>query len=552
MAGVTGACLLVLLNVLGATSRPEKPQETLDDEARVENVGSYGDYEPVNDTREEMSFPPPFPGGPGGPAWGPNSEQLKMLRKRLTVLKAKYDALNETEKEAIRERAKAYHQKMMEEREQMMAEMPPPPPMDMCPPCPCMEEGYEVEDEEEEPVPPPMYVPHHYPRQRYPPPPRWGRYRQPYGPPPGYSRPMEAEAQPKSRSRRNAYMGHGHMGRHHHAPRHHHIPQHHHHMGHNHNWGHNANNVWADLVQTFNVEDDMEWWFKDNMGEEDEVSKSLRGWDPAYATHKQMMKQMDQHGFALHIGGINTGDYLHPERYDPGRRMFGSGSDFHAQDMHAFAKTPHGQFSLSNWADWIKWSSGETPLPANAAYIYQPNPNLLSIQGITLEAEEDVKNVFTSANLDTGRQKNLPPGTYSLKWLQRVWPKDASGNEVTTGNPAGFNVVLRDTTYGRFYGVQHIDLSQLQDATSHSVTGRMYDTPWQMPFSWGDSTDRGKLVYAPPVRHYGDYGGNHNNYHAWHNRFPDYFPSHEAWRSQYPSGEGAYYLHNHPYSHNFE
>lgn len=505
-------------------------------------MGSSGEYEPENDTREEMPFPPPFPGGSGGPAWGPNSEQLKMLRKRLTVLKAKYDALNETEKEAIRERARAYHENMMAEREQMMAEMPPPPPpMEMCPPCPCMEEGYEEEDELEEAGAPPMYLPRHYPRQRFPPPsPGWGRYRQPYGPPPGYNRPMEAEAKPKSRSRRHAYInwGHGHRG-------------YHHQLGRNRKWGHNANNVWADLVQTFNVEKDMEWWFKDNMGEKDEVSESLLSWEPGYATHTQMRKQMDQHGYALHIGGINTGDYLHPERYDPGRRMFGSDPDFHAYDMHAFAKTPHGQFSLSTWADWMKWSSGETPLPANAEYIYQPNPKLLSIQGISMEEGEDVKNVFTSIGLDSGRQKNLPSGTYRLKWLQRVWPKE-NGVEVKTGQPIGFNVVLRDKLYGTFYGVQHIDLSQLQDATSHSVTGRMYETPWQLPFTWGDSTDRGKLVYAPPVNHYGDYGGNYNHYHAWHNKFPSYFPTHDHWKMQYPTGEGAFFLHSHPYSHNFE
>jgi len=518
MAGVTWACLLlVLLNSLLATAKPPPPDPYADEEARVETVDSYGENEPENHIGGEDPFPPPPPGGPGGPPWGPNSEQLAMLRKRLTLLKAKYDALNETEKAAIRERAKAYREKM--------AEMPPPPPP-MCPPCPCMEEGYEEGDEELEgpPMPPPGWP--RYP----PPPPPWARHRHsPYGgPPPGYSRKIE---EGKSRKRRHARRHANQWNN----------------WGHSYGWGHghgygnlghgygnNANSVWADLVQTFNVEDDMEWWFKDNMGEEDEVSASIASWDPGYATHSHMMKQMDLYSPALHIGGIDTGEYLRPERYDPGKRMFGYNSDFNPHELHhAFAKTPTGQFSISNHDDFHKWEAGDFQVPYNAEFIYHPNPKLQAIQGISADKAADAKNVLTSKNLDSGAQRNLPDGTYSLKWYQEVHQKDTDGKNDET-KPTSFNVVLRNVKSGRFYGVKNIDWSQLQDSTPFRVGSSMVESPWDLPFDYGQGEkDPGYLVNAPPVQHYGNYGPYP---HYWETGYPHYYPLHEAHSRQYNLG----------------
>merc|ERR1712055_920783 len=55
---------------------------------------------------------PGMPSVPGGPAWGPNSDQFKMMQSRLAALKKKFDNLNETEKEALEEKARAFREKM--------------------------------------------------------------------------------------------------------------------------------------------------------------------------------------------------------------------------------------------------------------------------------------------------------------------------------------------------------------------------------------------------------------------------------------------------------
>merc|ERR1712055_1191832 len=55
---------------------------------------------------------PGMPSMPGGPAWGPNSDQFKMMQSRLAALKKKFDNLNETEKEALEEKARAFREKM--------------------------------------------------------------------------------------------------------------------------------------------------------------------------------------------------------------------------------------------------------------------------------------------------------------------------------------------------------------------------------------------------------------------------------------------------------
>merc|ERR1712055_1182823 len=155
---------------------------------------------------------PGMPSMPGGPAWGPNSDQFKMMQSRLAALKKKFDNLNETEKEALEEKAKAFREKMegdakafkekMEEDMKNMPPLPPPPPPflppPMCPPCPCMEGGAEegLTDEEfggplEGPQPPPIFPPYPYPppSRQLPP---WMRprprpmYHRPMGPQSGY------------------------------------------------------------------------------------------------------------------------------------------------------------------------------------------------------------------------------------------------------------------------------------------------------------------------------------------------------------------------------
>merc|ERR1712000_384218 len=143
----------------------------------------------------------------------------------------------------------------------------------------------------------------------------------------------------------------------------------------------------------------------------------------------------------------------------------------------------------------------------------------------------DAKNVFTSKNLDDSRVRNLPGGTYSLRWLQKVWPRDENNAEITDGDPAGFNVVLQNTKSGMFYGVQNVDPSQLQDATPFLVDSTLVDTPWDLPFTYGTSSDPGSLVNAPPVQHYGNYGPYQDD--DWQTGYPTHYPSHEAWRRQY-------------------
>merc|ERR1711970_1111159 len=66
---------------------------------------------------------PGMPSMPGGPAWGPNSDQFKMMQSRLAALKKKFDSLNETEREEIKEKAKAFRQKMEEDAKAMQEKM---------------------------------------------------------------------------------------------------------------------------------------------------------------------------------------------------------------------------------------------------------------------------------------------------------------------------------------------------------------------------------------------------------------------------------------------
>merc|ERR1712055_724833 len=166
MAPMEYIFVLLLLTAVSAKPTAEETQTQAEDPLVVgdSEVPTYSSgMPPFGMPPGGMPGMPSMPGGmpgmpsmPGGPAWGPNSDQFKMMQSRLAALKKKFDNLNETEREALEEKAKAFREKMegdaqafkdrMEE-DMRSAQLPPPPPPflppPMCPPCPCMEGGVE-------------------------------------------------------------------------------------------------------------------------------------------------------------------------------------------------------------------------------------------------------------------------------------------------------------------------------------------------------------------------------------------------------------------------
>merc|ERR1712112_615334 len=123
MAPMEYIFVVLMLTAVSAKPTAEETQTQAEDplvvgDSEVPSYSSPG-MPPFGMPPGGMPGMPSMPGGmpgmpsmPGGPAWGPNSDQFKMMQSRLAALKKKFDNLNETEKEALEEKAKAFREKM--------------------------------------------------------------------------------------------------------------------------------------------------------------------------------------------------------------------------------------------------------------------------------------------------------------------------------------------------------------------------------------------------------------------------------------------------------
>jgi hypothetical protein len=389
---------------------------------------------------------PGMPSMPGGPAWGPNSDQFKMMQSRLAALKKKFDNLNETEKEALEEKAKAFREKMegdaqafkdrMEEdmRSAQLPPLPPPPPFlppPMCPPCPCMEGGVEEdrigEEELDEPFegphPPPLFPPYPYPppSRQLPP---WMRPR------PMYHRPMGPR-----RSRRS-------------------------------------------------LGDD--WWYDIDSGMSNDVSDNLRASNPGYATHDMLNTAMLEWALPTHIGTIGRGYIAHPELGGPADRIFGTNPDFNAGDMHAFKFTPRGQYNYGGKTGWKDFFGEHNALQKfttdkHQPFYYKPTPG-------------DPTRIFGTRKLFGGQfldqpMDDLKPGRYSVENIQPI--TDANGFQ-------SVNTILRNQGTGQFFrlnGVESLEAEDILNIQAISPFGPQHRLVNEGGFFWSPQYKG----FAPPI-----------------------------------------------------
>ena len=73
------------------------------------------------------------------------------------------------------------------------------------------------------------------------------------------------------------------------------------------------------------------WW--NDLGNDWEVSNTLRQRSPQYATYSQIFRRMNYYAPAFHVGRINTGDLRNPANYRPRDRTYGKNADFNPRDL---------------------------------------------------------------------------------------------------------------------------------------------------------------------------------------------------------------------------
>jgi len=444
------AFLLLLISTTNVNTKPASGEENVA-EATIEEAEFEGEDD------GPLPYPPPglmppFPGGPedsppglmppfpGGPAWGPNSPQFKMMQTRLAALKKKFDSLNETEREEIKEKAKAFRQKMEEDAKAMQEKMeedlkngklPPPPPFmppPMCPPCNCEEEDDEDEFEDDEELPEPQrFPPYQFPHRGpyFPQRPPWMR------PPTFYKRPMGPQMGP---------------------PQHPMGPQ-------QHPMGPPPPGQYGPKSR---ARRDADWWYDIDSGVPNEVSDSLHGWNAGYAAFQKISDSMDRYSIPHHVGTINRGTIKHPEMGGPGDRIFGADSDFNPYDYHAFKFKPRGEYypvNLEDWKTWLADGNGDFNLPAGGQFYYHPRTGQ---QGITAQGGQ----IWGGQFLDTDKLTSLAPGRYALERMETILGPTVNN---VPGDPIGVNAILKNTLTGQFFRVDSADMSKLQAATPYKA-----------------------------------------------------------------------------------
>jgi len=372
----------------------------------------------IDSSEEPQMFAPPL-----NPQWGPNEEfQKKMqerMQERLADLKAQYEALNDTEKAEIQQKAE-------ELREKAAMMPPPPPPMAMCPPPP----PCDCEDDEEEDEVSNLHPGHH--PQTW-----WRRPVSPYGVHP-QSHPFQQRHYPQMHHQ-------GHLGHRFHGPINDKAPT-----------SHRSRRDLARLRQTFSVTDPKEWWNDIDSGRGNSVSDSIASWDLGAATQHSISRQMDHFAPALHIGTINRGTIANHAAGGPADRIFGYNPDFNRGDWHAFKFKPRGQFQnvKNKPLDYFK---SLKYLPAGAEFFYNPNPSLgAALTGVSVNPSD--KNVYSDKFLSGSAGQSLPRGTYKLEWIQMVPTADKK-------KVSGFNMVIKNSQTGNHFRLDNADVNQFQGAS---------------------------------------------------------------------------------------
>jgi len=95
------------------------------------------------------------------------------------------------------------------------------------------------------------------------------------------------------------------------------------------------------------------FWYNQESTGDWEVSNKLRRQSDFYGTYKHIDRQMDNYGFATHVGKINRGDLRNPELNSPKDRAYGVNADFNPQDRNTddFEFNPGCQWTLATKYD---------------------------------------------------------------------------------------------------------------------------------------------------------------------------------------------------------
>jgi len=444
----------------------------------------------IDSSEQPQVFPPPLDHQWGGPDEEFQRKMQERMQERLADLKAQYEALNDTEKAEIQQKAEELREKVA-----MIA----PPPMPMCPPpppCDCEDEDDEEEDEDE--------VSSIHPGHHQVPQPWWRRPVSPYGVRP-QSHPYQQRHYPQMHHQ-------GQFAQRYHGPINNQAPAEAH--------SHRSRRDLARLRQTFSVTDPKEWWNDIDSGRGNSVSDSIASWDLGAATQHSISRQMDHFAPALHIGTINRGSIANHAAGGPADRIFGYNPDFNRGDYHAFKFKPRGQFQnyKNKPLDYFK---SLKYLPAGAEFFYNPNPSLGSaLTGVSVNPSD--KTVYSDKFLSGNPGQSLPRGTYKLEWIQMVPTADKK-------KVSGFNMVVKNSQTGRHFRLDNADVNQFQGASPFRQQFNKVASRWgggglaQGPA--GSVYDRNLPGYRidSGQRYYNNYGTPHyyNNY--WRNQLPAKF-----------------------------